>query len=162
MNMDGDCVSVFHETSILYKNMNYNLQIFISCKVQVFNALEIFMWKMVLTERPVGHRSRSANKLSILIDNGKRGSPGEEVKVENTPNHFIRQWVPSVKYIHSITVQQQNSVCISFSTHIPQIHVHRMWPIQIHIQVNRRLIRRPQRVWLVRVEFDPVWLRVLS
>lgn len=91
MNMDGDCVSVFHETSILYKNMNYNLQIFISCKVQVFNALEIFMWKMVLTERPVGHRSRSANKLSILIDNGKRGSPGEEVKVENTPNHFIRQ-----------------------------------------------------------------------
>ncbi|KAJ0445241.1 hypothetical protein HanIR_Chr16g0840721 [Helianthus annuus] len=51
---------------------------------------------------------------------------------------------------------------IRLTTDVPHIHIHRMRPIQIHIQVDRRLIRRPQRVRIIRVQFYSMWLCVLT
>lgn len=114
-----------------------------------------------LTESPVRHRRRSANKRRVLIDDGERRGAGEEVKVQNTPDNLIREGIAPVENIHTVAVQQQDRVSARFPTGIPEVHVHRVRPVQIRIQVNRRNIGGVQSVGIVGVELDAVGLRVL-
>lgn len=118
-------------------------------------------WAKEITESPVGHGGRPPNQRRVLINHRQRRSSGEEVKVDHTTNNLIRQRISSVKHVHPITVQQQNAVRRGGAAAVPQIHVHRVRPVQIRIEINGRYVGSVESVRIVGVELDPFGLSVL-